>query len=226
MSRERDESHEHTLTWIAAGTAVGLIAGAVVAERLSGRPITFGALVARGKLLAERASARWEPLVEAAMGVRDAWEGNGEADDAEFEEEEEEFDEDLDEDLDDELDEEEDLDEDDLDEDDLDEDDLDEDDLDDNEDDENIDALDDEAPADDEADLVAVSTVDERVLEAFSNDPILAAREVEIEGTDEDAIILHGRVHTAREVAHAVTIARGVPGVTGVRQRLSVRDRR
>ena len=49
---------------------------------------------------------------------------------------------------------------------------------------------------------------------------------MQIECTPDDAIVLHGRVNTAREVAHAVTIARGVPGVAAVRQRLTVRDRR
>ena len=65
-----------------------------------------------------------------------------------------------------------------------------------------------------------------RVLEAFLNDPVLAERAVEIEADAEGAVLLHGRVATAREVSHAVTIAGGVPGVTGVRQRLRVRDRR
>ncbi len=64
-----------------------------------------------------------------------------------------------------------------------------------------------------------------RVLEAFENDPILAARAVEIQ-SDDTTILLHGRVHSAREVQHAVTIARGVPGVVEVRQRLKVRAAR
>ena len=54
----------------------------------------------------------------------------------------------------------------------------------------------------------------------------MAERDVEIEEAEDGRIVLHGRVHTAREVAHAVTIARGVPGVTSVKQRLAVRDRR
>lgn len=65
-----------------------------------------------------------------------------------------------------------------------------------------------------------------RVLEAFTHDPILAERSVEIEADEAGDVILHGRVRAAREVAHAVTIARGVPGVTRVRQRLVVRARR
>jgi osmotically-inducible protein OsmY len=64
------------------------------------------------------------------------------------------------------------------------------------------------------------------VLEAFINDPILAERALEIEADDDGDVLLHGSVRNPREVAHAVTLARGVPGVTRVRQRLSVRARR
>lgn len=189
----RDDSSDGTLTWIAAGTAVGLIAGALVAERLSGREITLRSLFDRGRVLATRAAERWEPLVVAALGVRDAWESEVE-DDAE----------------------------DDADDDDLDEDD---DDLED-EDEKDDDDLEDEDEVDDAADDEDDAGLDARVLEAFSNDPVLAVRDVEIESVADDTIVLHGRVHTAREVAHAVTIARGVPGVSAVRQLLSVRDRR
>lgn len=78
----------------------------------------------------------------------------------------------------------------------------------------------------DDADLEEESPIGARVLEAFSHDPILAERAVEIEADADGDVILHGRVRAAREVAHAVTIARGVPGVTRVRQRLAVRSRR
>ena len=64
--------------------------------------------------------------------------------------------------------------------------------------------------------------LDARVLEAFAHDPILAERAVEIEAIDQGDIVLHGRVRSAREVTHAVTIARGVPGVTRVREQLRV----
>ena len=83
---------------------------------------------------------------------------------------------------------------------------------------------DDEEEEDDEADDEDPG-LDARVLEAFSNDPILAERDIEIEATDDDGILLHGRVRTPHEVKHAVTIARGVPGVTAVRHKLSVHDR-
>ena len=229
--RTHDKENEHLIAWVAAGTAVGLIAGALVAERLSGRRLSFSSLFDRGRALATRASARWQPLVDAAIGVRDAWEGNGEEE--EFEEvldeaegEEDEFD-------DEELDGDEDLDEDDLEDedDDLDVDaELDEEDEDDEEEDgEGDEDEDEEFDEDDETDDSAdddATALDARVLEAFSNDPVLAERSVEIEEAANDEIVLHGRVHTAREVAHAVTIARGVPGVAAVRQLLSVRDRR
>jgi len=79
---------------------------------------------------------------------------------------------------------------------------------------------------DDELDEGDEDQIGERVLEAFSNDPILAERAIEIEADDDGDVILYGRVRAAREVAHAVTLARGVPGVTRVRQQLQVRPRR
>ena len=91
-------------------------------------------------------------------------------------------------------------------------------------DDEIEDEEEDDDDEDDEADDKDLE-LDARVLEAFSNDPILAERDIEIEATDDDGILLHGRVRTPHEVKHAVTIARGVPGVTAVRHKLSVRDR-
>ena len=91
-------------------------------------------------------------------------------------------------------------------------------------DDEIEDEEEDDDDEDDEADDKDLE-LDARVLEAFSNDPILAERDIEIEATDDDGILLHGRVRTPHEVKHAVTIARGVPGVTAVRHKLSVHDR-
>lgn len=66
--------------------------------------------------------------------------------------------------------------------------------------------------------------LEERVLEAFRNDPILSERAVDI-GAIGDAIIeLTGYVHSAEESTHAVTVTRGVPGVDTVVNRLAVRD--
>jgi len=210
-----------------------------MAERLSGRPMTLRTLLDRGRGLFSHATARWDHLVEAGLGVRDAW--HAEVEEAEEDEElEEEFDAELDEDLDDmddeDLDEDdEDLEDDDEDLDDDDEDledddeDLEDDDEDLEDDDEDLDDddedLEDEEEPEDEAEFDP-DALDARVLEAFSNDPVLAERAVQIECTDDDAIVLHGRVNSAREVAHAVTIARGVPGVAAVRQHLTFRDRR
>lgn len=230
--RTHDEKNEHVIAWVAAGTAVGLVVGALVAERLSGRELTFRSLYDRGRALMTRASSRWEPLVDAAIGVRDAWEGAGEepdeTEDVEARDEESDLDDEAldDEDLeDDELDD--DLEDDELDDEELDDEDLDDDDLDedeefgDEEDGESEGETETESAADDES-----TALDARVLEAFVNDPVLVERDVEIEAMENAEIVLHGRVHTAREVAHAVTIARGVPGVAAVHQQLTVRDRR
>lgn len=224
--QKHDVSTSATL-WIAAGAVLGVVSGILIAEKMSGRPISARALWRRSAGVAERALDKWEPLLDAAMAMREAWM----SDDDEVEDEELEAeldDEDLDdEDLDDE-DEDEDEDElDDEDEDDLEDDeDLDEDDDLDDEDDDEEELEDEESDDEDDSESDDAPAVDERVLEAFSHDPVLAEREIEIEETEPGSILLHGGVHSAREVAHAVTIARGVPGVTGVRQRLRVRDRR
>ena len=67
--------------------------------------------------------------------------------------------------------------------------------------------------------------IDERVLQAFQNDPVLSERAIEIDEPEPGMIWLTGRVPTARDAAHAVTIARGTPGVTSVENHLRVRDR-
>src|SRR5437899_341972 len=55
--------------------------------------------------------------------------------------------------------------------------------------------------------------LEERVLEAFRNDPILSERAIDIGGIGEDTIELAGWVNTEEEADHAVVLARGVPGV-------------
>lgn len=176
--RVDDEHDSKTMAWVAAGAVVGLVAGALIAERMSGRKITARMLWRRARGLTGIAARRWKPLLGTAMALRDAWAGR----------EEEEAPEEEPESLLDETGDEEDLDE-------------------------------EEGEPEEEG-------LDARVLEAFANDPILAQRSVEIEEEAEGRIVLHGRVHTAREVSHAVTLARGVPGVASVKQRLAVRDRR
>src|SRR5574338_1696068 len=74
----------------------------------------------------------------------------------------------------------------------------------------------DELVEDDEA-------LEERVLEAFRNDPILSERAVDIGAIGDGIIELTGWVHEPDEATHAVTITRGVPGVETVVNRLDVR---
>jgi hypothetical protein len=66
------------------------------------------------------------------------------------------------------------------------------------------------------------SELEERVLEAFRNDPILAERAVDIGGIGEATIELAGWVNSEDEAEHAVTIARGVPGVDTVVNRIAI----
>lgn len=185
---EKKESDSSTMLWVAAGAVIGLVSGALIAERLSGRKLTARTLTRRARGLAGLAARRWKPLLGTAVAVGKAWAAR---------DDDEELDEELDEIVDAEAD----------------------------------DFMDDEEMDDDEFDGDGLSGLqdeglDARVLEAFSNDPVLVERDVEIEEEENGRIVLHGRVHTPREVAHAVTIARGVPGVNSVRQRLAVRDRR
>lgn len=70
--------------------------------------------------------------------------------------------------------------------------------------------------------LDAEAELEERVLEAFRNDPILSERAVDIGAIGEDVIELTGWVHTDDEADHAVTVARGTPGVGTVVNRLLV----
>lgn len=66
--------------------------------------------------------------------------------------------------------------------------------------------------------------LEERVLSAFTNDPTLRERAVDIGAVAEHTIELTGHVFTEREVDHAMVIARGVPGVETVVNRLIVRE--
>src|SRR5690242_7069252 len=75
-----------------------------------------------------------------------------------------------------------------------------------------------------EADGEFDESLEERVLEAFRNDPILSERAVDIGSIGEGTIELAGWVESEEEAEHAVTIARGVPDVTTVVNRISVGD--
>ncbi|MEX0909551.1 MAG: BON domain-containing protein [Gemmatimonadaceae bacterium] len=75
----------------------------------------------------------------------------------------------------------------------------------------------------DDLDVDGSMELEERVLEAFSNDPILQERPIDIGAISEGIIELTGWVNAESEVAHAVTVARGVPGVDTVVMRVAVR---
>ena len=68
------------------------------------------------------------------------------------------------------------------------------------------------------------SSLEEHVLEAFRNDPILCERAIDIGSLNEGVIELAGWVEDDDESEHAVTIARGVPGVTTVVNRIAIGD--
>ena len=77
------------------------------------------------------------------------------------------------------------------------------------------DELDDQAEA-------AQAELEERVLEAFRNDPVLGERAVDIGAVGDGVIELTGWVYTDEEGEHAVTVARGTPGVNTVVNRLMI----
>ena len=69
-----------------------------------------------------------------------------------------------------------------------------------------------------------VPLLEERVLEAFNNDPILAERAIDIGALGSGIIELAGWVDNDAEAEHAMTLTRGVPGVDTVVNRLMVDD--
>lgn len=66
--------------------------------------------------------------------------------------------------------------------------------------------------------------LEERVLEAFRNDPVLSERAIDIGSVGDGAIELSGWVNDEDEAEKAITIARGVPGVVTVVNRLAIGD--
>ncbi len=188
---EAEEKSDRWLLWLLAGTAVGITAGVLVAEKFSGRRPNLGGLGKRVRGLARAVSGQWGPLVDVALELKDQWDERRAArpipaeaahdEDYEDADEYEAATEAYDDDTDDEF---------------------------------------DDFEADEDSEIGA------RVLEAYLNDPILAERLVEIEADDDGEVLLLGSVRSAKEIAHAVTLARGVPGVTSVRQQLTVRARR
>lgn len=67
------------------------------------------------------------------------------------------------------------------------------------------------------------SELEARVLEAFRNDPTLRGRAIDIGAIGDGIIELTGWVHSPAEVGHALTLARGVPDVAHVMDRLTIR---
>ena len=67
------------------------------------------------------------------------------------------------------------------------------------------------------------AALEARVLEAFINDPILRERAIDICASGAGTIELTGWVQASAEIAHALTLARGVPDVSAVVDRLAVR---
>jgi hypothetical protein len=86
------------------------------------------------------------------------------------------------------------------------------------------DELDEDFNGMDAVDEDEVPLLEERVLEAFNNDPILAERAIDIGTLGSGVIELAGWVDSDDEAEHAMTIARGVPGVDTVVNRLLVDD--
>jgi hypothetical protein len=66
------------------------------------------------------------------------------------------------------------------------------------------------------APAVSLDELEERVLEAFQNDPILAHRAIDIGAVSPGEVELTGWVAATSEIDYALTIARGVPGVDQV----------
>ena len=76
---------------------------------------------------------------------------------------------------------------------------------------------------DHERPLEPTEELEERVLEAFRNDPILSERAIDIGALDDGIVELTGWVNAADEAEQAVVITRGVPGVDTVVNRLAIR---
>ena len=77
---------------------------------------------------------------------------------------------------------------------------------------------------DHDVELSPLEELEEHVLDAYRNDPILCERAVDIGAIGAGIIELTGWVHSAGEAEHAVTLARGTPGVDTVVNRIAVRD--
>ena len=73
------------------------------------------------------------------------------------------------------------------------------------------------------ASLNSAEALEERVLEAFKNDPTLSERAIDIGALEDGIIELTGSVNSEEEAHQAVVVAKGVPGVATVVNRLTIR---
>jgi hypothetical protein len=73
------------------------------------------------------------------------------------------------------------------------------------------------------ASLDGAEELEERVLEAYKNDPTLSERAIDIGAVEDGIIELTGWVNSEDEAHQAVVVARGVPGVATVVNRLAIR---
>jgi hypothetical protein len=73
------------------------------------------------------------------------------------------------------------------------------------------------------ASLNGAEELEERVLEAYKNDPTLSERAIDIGAVEDGIIELTGWVNSEDEAHQAVVVARGVPGVSTVVNRLAIR---
>ncbi len=74
------------------------------------------------------------------------------------------------------------------------------------------------------ADPITAEMLEDRVLEAFSNDLLLSRRAIDIGAIGNGRIELTGTVRSRAEVLYALTLARGVPAVDDVVDGLVVRS--
>jgi hypothetical protein len=73
------------------------------------------------------------------------------------------------------------------------------------------------------ASLNGAEELEERVLEAYKNDPTLSERAIDIGAVEDGIIELTGWVNSEDEAHQAIVVARGVPGVATVVNRLAIR---
>lgn len=65
--------------------------------------------------------------------------------------------------------------------------------------------------------------LEQRILEAFRNDPILSQRDIDISVQKPGEVDLTGWMNSEREIGYALAVARGVVGVSSVGNSLTVR---